>query len=164
MKICKFILLNLSILLLGSCAKESGMRIRTNTFANKEEIPEGFKEHTTFSISTKQKGDRLFSREVSQKIAAILKDKGFTVKTTDNADYALNFSFGITKSTHTRDVPVYIPNYGPWYYHRYPHHSYGCRWACAIMWRFKQTTGDIQANSGGGTASSGSLPDCRFSD
>lgn len=124
MKICKLILLNLSIFLIGSCAKESSMRITTNTFANKEVIPHGFKKHNSFSISTKQKGDSLFAQEVSQKIATILKNKGFTVKTTTDVDYNLNFSFGMKQSTHTRDVPVYIPDYGCWYYHHY-HYPYG---------------------------------------
>ena len=128
MKFCKLILLSLSILLLGSCGKESGMRITTNTFANKKVIPQGFKKHSSFSISTKQKGDPLFTQEVSQKIATILKNKEFTVKTTSNVDYNLNFSFGMKKSTHTRDVPVYIPDYGHWHYHHYRHHyGYGYR-------------------------------------
>jgi hypothetical protein len=124
MKIYKLFLLNLSIILLGSCARESGMRVTTNTFANKEVIPQGFKKQTSFSISTKQKGDPLFTREVAQKIATILRNKGFTIKTTSDVEYNLNFSFAMSKSTHVRDVPVYIPDYGHWHYHHY-HHGYG---------------------------------------
>lgn len=119
MKINKLCLLAISILLFSSCGKDTGMRITTNTFANKEVIPNGFKENASFSIEAKQKNDQLFTQEVSQKIATILKDKGFTVKTTDNVNYNLVFSFGMEKSTHTRDVPVYIPDYGPWYYNNY---------------------------------------------
>ena len=128
MKICKLILLAVSILFLGSCGKDTGMRITTNTFANKEIIPDGFKKNASFSVSAKQKGNELFSKEVSQKIATILKDKGFTVKANGNADYTVNFSFGMEKSTHTRDVPVYIPDYGPWYYYDYcPRYRYRYR-------------------------------------
>lgn len=124
MKIYKLVLLNLAIVLLGSCGKDSGMRITTNTFADQEVIPEGFERNASFSISTKQRGDRLFTQEVSQKIATILRDKGFVAKRTADADYTLNFSFGMKKSTHTRDVPVYVPDYGHWYYHDY-HYPYG---------------------------------------
>lgn len=131
MKICKLILLNISIILLVSCARETGMRITTNTFANKEIIPDGFKKDATFSISAKQKNEQLFSQEVSKKIATILKDKGFTAKTT-SADYNLNFSFGMEKSIHTRDVPVYIPDYGPWHYRR-RHFNYGYNYRIAYV-------------------------------
>ncbi len=119
MKIYKLFLLSISILLLSSCGKDTGMRITTNTFANKEIIPRGFKPNSTFSITAKQKGDQLFIQEVSQKIATLIKDQGFSVKTTGKADYDLIFSFGMEKSTHTRDVPVYVPDYGPWYYYNY---------------------------------------------
>ena len=74
MKINKLMLLNISILLISSCAKEGGMRITTNTFANKEVIPQGFKKQNSFAISTKQKGAPLFTQAVSQKIATILKN------------------------------------------------------------------------------------------
>jgi hypothetical protein len=124
MKINKLMLLILSIGLLGSCAKESGMRIQTNTFANKEEIPKGFEKKDSFSIAAKQKGDSLFTQEVSQKIAAVLKDKGFRIEEAGDADYSLNFSFGMKRSTHTREVPVYIPDYGRWSYYSY-YHRYG---------------------------------------
>ena len=124
MKICKLILLSFPIILFCSCAKDGDMRITTNTFADKEVIPEGFEPNSSFSISTKQKGDRLFSQEVSQKIATILRDKDFVIKGTSYADYTVNFSFGMKQSTHTRDVPVYVPDYGHWYYHDY-HHPYG---------------------------------------
>jgi len=124
MKSYKIILLNLSILILASCAKEGVMRMTTNTFANKEVIPQGFKAGSSFYISAKQKGDELFKKEVSQKIATILKNKGFETKNSYYADYHLNFSFAMKKSTHVRDVPVYIPDYGFWYYNRY-HYPYG---------------------------------------
>ena len=131
MKIYKFFLSTILVLILASCAKESGMRITTNTFANKEEIPKGFKKQASFSISTKQKGNELFAQEVSKKIATLLKDKGFIVKTKNNVDYNLNFSFGMEKSTHIRDVPVYIPDYGPWYYRR---HNYNYRYNYRIAY------------------------------
>jgi hypothetical protein len=121
----KFILLIASILLFSSCGKDTGMRITTNTFANKEIIPDGFEKGTSFNIVTKQKGNELFTQEVVKKIATILNEKGFKIKTL-GADYKLNFSFAMEKSTHTRDVPVYIPNYGPWYYYDYyPYYRYG---------------------------------------
>lgn len=121
----KFLLLVASILLFSSCGKDTGIRITTNTFANKEIIPNGFEPGSSFTINAKQKGDSLFIDEVKQKIATLLKEKGFKVKTL-NADYKLNFSFAMEKSTHTRDVPVYIPNYGPWYYYNYsPYYQYG---------------------------------------
>jgi hypothetical protein len=131
-KIFKTILLNILILLVGSCGKDSGMRITTNTFANKEEIPKGFKKQSSFFISTQQKGDSLFAQEVSQKIATILKNQEFTVKTSDDADYTLNFSFGVKQSTHTRDVAVYIPDYGHWHYHHY-HAPYGYHYRIAYI-------------------------------
>lgn len=126
MKVKNFILLSLSMLLLGSCMKESGMDIRTNTFANEKIIPKGFQPNDSFSISAKQKGDQLFTREVSQKIATLLKNRGFTVTTAATADYNLIFSFGMDKSTHVRDVPVFIPDYGCWHYH-HCHYNYGYR-------------------------------------
>ncbi|MBD3273319.1 DUF4136 domain-containing protein [Candidatus Dependentiae bacterium] len=127
MKIEKLILITTSILLFCSCGKDTGMRITTNTFANKEIIPKGFEKGASFSIKAKQKGDPLFVQEVSQKIATLLKENGFKVKE-NNADYKLNFSFAMEKSTHTRDVPVYIPDYGPWYYYDYyPYYRYRYR-------------------------------------
>ena len=131
MKVRNLILLTMSIILLGSCAKDSGMRITTNTFANKEIIPKGFQKNDSFSITTKQKGDELFAKEVSQKIATVLEDRGFVVKTDGDADFNLNFSFGMEKSTHTRDVPVYIPDYGYWCYHHCC--RYGCGYTIAYV-------------------------------
>lgn len=121
MKINKLFLLAISILLFSSCGKDTGMRITTNTFANKKLIPKGFKQGDSFSISAKQKGNELFSDEVSKKIATLLQDKGFKVTNSILSDYDIKFSFGMEKSTHTRDVPVYIPDYGPWYYNNYYH-------------------------------------------
>jgi len=68
-------------------------------------------------------GNDLFSQEVSQKIATVIKSKGFAVKSASDADYHLTFSFGMSKSTHVRDVPVFIPDYGCWHY-RYYHYPY----------------------------------------
>jgi len=131
-KIYTLILLSLSVLLFGSCAKDSSVYITTNTFANKEVIPEGFKADDSFSIATKQKGNALFTQEVSQKIATILTNRGFSVKKTSDVDYTLNFSFGMSKSTHTRDVAVFIPDYGHWYYHDY-HYPYGYGYRIAYI-------------------------------
>ena len=81
-----------------------------------------------FSVATKQKGDALFTKEVSQKIATIIEGKGLVVKSECDADFNLQFSFGMEKSTHTRDVPVYIPDYGCWGY-------YDCHHCCNYGYR-----------------------------
>jgi len=132
MRIHKLVLLSLSTILFASCGRDGGMRITTNTFANKEVIPYGFKPGDSFSISTKQKGDQLFAKEVSQKIASILTNKGFKLKSPHAADYNLRFSFGMKKSTHVRDVPVFIPDYGHWHYHHY-YHPYGFGYRVAYV-------------------------------
>jgi|SaaInlLV_10m_DNA_2_1039722.scaffolds.fasta_scaffold00107_16 hypothetical protein len=124
MKTHKFILLILPIILLGSCAKKSSIRITTNTFANKEVIPHGFEPGASFSVETTQKGNPLFTKEVSQKIATLLKSNGFETKTGRNINYNLKFSFGMKQSTHTRDVPVFIPDYGHWYYDSFYGYGY----------------------------------------
>jgi len=133
MKFRSFVSIGLAIFFLGSCAKDNSLRVTTNTFANKEIIPHGFKKGSSFSISTKQKGDPLFTKEVSQKIATILKDKGFVVKANGDADYELNFSFGMEKSIHVRDVPVYIPDYGCWHYHSC-HGCCGCGYGYRVAY------------------------------
>lgn len=121
-----FFLMCVSLFIFSSCGKDTGMRITTNTFANKEIIPHGFEKNASFYISTNQRGEKLFTQEVSQKIATLLSNKGFEISPNENADYHLTFSFGMKKSTHVRDVPVFIPDYGHWHYHHYHHHySYG---------------------------------------
>lgn len=119
MKSINLILLSISILLFSSCGKDTGIHITTNTFANKKIIPQGFRKGDSFSISTKQTGNKLFSNEVSKKITTLLQDRGFKSTNSLLANYNLKFSFGMEKSTHTKEVPIYIPDYGPWYYGRY---------------------------------------------
>ena len=132
MKTQKLTLALLTLALFSSCIKDSDMRITTNTFANKKVIPKGFSSGSSFSVVAKQKGEELFSKEVSQKIATILKKQGFEIKEPRNADYNLTFAFGMKKSTHVRDVPVYIPDYGHWYYGHY-HHRYAYGYTIAYV-------------------------------
>jgi hypothetical protein len=92
---------------LCSCARHYSISV--DTYADKQFIPAGFKPGSSFAIFPAKEENPMFSKEVSQKIAQILKDRGYRVESANKADYVLIFNSGITSTTTKINVPRYIP-------------------------------------------------------
>lgn len=114
----KTILLSFFLLLLGSCGRQ-GVNVTSSSFANLKSIPKGFPIGSSFAIISANKTHPLFSKEISEKITRILKQKGFSIESNTCANYHLVFDFGQESSVHTKNVPTYLPGYSTWRRRRY---------------------------------------------
>lgn len=96
------------ILILSSCGKQI-VSITNNSYADSQAIPQGFLDGCSFFIMPAKNDNQLLSKEVSQKIATIMVNKGYVIDTEKNATYYLTFNFDMQSSTQTINVPRYIP-------------------------------------------------------
>ncbi len=100
-----FFVFLLPLLFLSSCTR----KIQINTFADRKAIPKGFASGKTFFVFTEKENISLLSREISDKIAKILEEKGYPVKGAEVADYFLFCSSDIKSETHIVNIPVFVP-------------------------------------------------------
>jgi len=84
-------------------------KISVDTYADRYLIPNGFSIGSSFAIFPDKEDSSIFSKEVSQKIAQILKDRGYKLESVKKADYVLVFNSAITSTTTKINVPKYIP-------------------------------------------------------
>lgn len=102
----KFLLFVFSLILLPSCTK---VHVNSNAIADKKYLPVGFRFGNSFTIVSLNQHDNMLSKEVSEKIATILENKGFIVNESSAADYCLVFNFDMNSSSHIRYIPIYSP-------------------------------------------------------
>ncbi|MCX6262583.1 MAG: hypothetical protein NTY95_17420 [Bacteroidia bacterium] len=111
----KIFLLIASLLILGGCGKVS---LTSNSFADTSSIPYGFPAGSSFFVMFTHTDSELISQniatmisnEVSQKIADLLKHKGYTIANSyEHSDYVLVFRLGMTSFKTIVNIPIYIP-------------------------------------------------------
>lgn len=110
--VSKLLLLQLSILLLCTCScAQHKIKIRNTAYSDIETIPTGFAKNSSFTlyvtsrIDGSDENNSLQARELEQKMALLLKDKGYAIATTrDQSDYCLVFNYGV--ETHTEKITV----------------------------------------------------------
>ena len=97
------------VVFLSSCGPR--VSVSNNAFADMQTIPYGFPCDSTFYIEVPTAGDnRLFTKEVAQKIATVLRNKGYdVVRDAEFADYTLSFTIGMKSFRDTVMVPHYVP-------------------------------------------------------
>lgn len=107
LKIQRFLCILLILLFFSSCTRHYSISV--DTYADKQYIPKGFPANSSFAISPGKDENQMFSKEVSQKIAQLLKDRGYRTDVPGKADYILVFNSAMTSSTATVNVPRYVP-------------------------------------------------------
>ena len=107
-KMFKLTLVVVPLLLLCSCGKQK-LLISTNSFADVQAIPNGFSKESSFFVEPMKEDNQLFSKEVSRKIEIILKEKGYSIKSAEEADFYITFNSDMTSQTSIVNVPKYIP-------------------------------------------------------
>jgi hypothetical protein len=108
--ISESLFLSLVLLLPGCCQRQ--IKISRSTFADTEQIIDGFSEHSSFILlpTSEENNNELLDKEVGKKIATVLKDNGYsTVKQVKDADYCLFYTYGMKSETRTINELKYIP-------------------------------------------------------
>lgn len=94
----RYIFLLLPFIFLSGCSKQ----IHLNTFADSDSIPYGFEEGTSFFVSPQSENSTILTKEITKKIARVLKEKNYRV-TSDkkSADYCLFFAYDMRSEQRT---------------------------------------------------------------
>ena len=105
--ILKSVVLCPLLILFSSCTRHYSISV--NTYSDKQFIPNGFPPGSTFSVAPGNDTNPMFSKEVTEKISQILRNRGYEIADFNKADYILVFNTAITSSTTMINVPKYVP-------------------------------------------------------
>jgi hypothetical protein len=95
------------VLLTGCSTKYT---VSSNTFVDYDAIPYGFDKGSSFCIASENDENVLFTKEVENKIACLLRAKGFEIVDADSAQYALVFDFSMSSYSKVINTLKHIPN------------------------------------------------------
>lgn len=99
-----YVLLCIPLLLsLSGC-----VHVTSTTFANKRKIQYGFPVGSSFCIVPAQNANKLFVKEVEDKITGMLEQRNYFLTDAESADYYLTFDFGMDQSTRMVSSPRYV--------------------------------------------------------
>jgi len=96
-----------SLALLPGCMKQ--IQVSSNTFADRTIIPCGFSAGQSFSITSVNSSHQLFEKEISQKIAYILEERGYEIELALPSDFDLYYQYERTSSKELINTAKYIP-------------------------------------------------------
>jgi hypothetical protein len=92
----------------SSCGFRKRVHVETNTYVDKESIPEGFAKHTSFKVIPTKYTRSLETKEIKNNIENILIKQGYQTSH-DNPDYYLLFAHSVEKDKATRTAFDFIP-------------------------------------------------------
>jgi hypothetical protein len=96
------------LIMLSGCLRQT-VHVSATSYANKKELPSGFLPGNSFAISCVEQKNELQTLELEQKVALVLKGRGYCIATQENADFLLRMNYGITHEDRTVNVEKYIP-------------------------------------------------------
>lgn len=110
----KKILFCLLLIVAPGCFKKR-IHITSNAYTDRQAIPHGFAPGSSFAIAhSAHEGEEaqqpeLLTKELSQKAAILLKERGYRIKKLNAADYCLMLDYGSSCEKKTTEVLRYIP-------------------------------------------------------